>query len=203
MLPEVTFSLVFFLVCMGAYTIAAAIWDIRFKKIPNKLTIPVFGVGIVYQAVFNGLPGLLDGGLGFLLGFGLLFLLWMIGSGGGGDVKLMGALSVWLGFRLTLMVLVSSTLLAAFGTLLVIIKAMFSKGVYATKDQYLATGKTPKGKKPKKETLDQRLRRRPMGYAVPVALATWLVVVWQLPEYPWVGNENAEPEVPAQVSSAN
>lgn len=189
MLPEFSVGLVVFLVCVGAYTITAAIWDIRVKKIPNKLTLPFFGLGIVYQLAFHGFAGLAEGGLGFLVGFGLLFLLWMIGSGGGGDVKLMGGLAMWLGFKLTLMVLVGSMFVAIIGTGFVIVSSVFSRGLYNTKDKYLATGKLKKGEKPKKETLEQRQNRRPMGYAVPVALATWTVVVWQLPEFPWIGGK--------------
>lgn len=47
-MPEITPQLIVFVLCVGAYTIAAAIWDIRIKRIPNKLTLPVFGLGIVY-----------------------------------------------------------------------------------------------------------------------------------------------------------
>jgi len=189
MLPELTFSLVVFLIGVGAYTVTAAISDIRIKKIPNKLTLPFFGAGIVYQLVFHGLAGLGEGFFGFAVGFGLLFLLWVIGSGGGGDVKLMGGLSMWLGWKLTIMVLIGSVAFAAVGTFGVIVYSMFSRGVYDTKDKFLATGKLKKGEKPKKETMTQRQHRRPMGYAVPVALATWVVVVWQLPEFPWIGKK--------------
>lgn len=182
----VTPQMVVFLICIGLYTIAAAIWDIRVKRIPNKLTLPVFGLGIVYQLAFNGLPGLKDGGLGFLIGFGLLFVLWMIGSGGGGDVKLMGALSVWLGFRLTLYVLVSSALLASAGTFFVICYSFMTKGNSQTKDQFFATANIQPGEPRKVETREKRISRRPMGYAVPVALATWAIVLWNLPRFPWV-----------------
>ena len=84
---------------MVAFTAVAAGWDLREKRIPNKLTLPVFFAGWIYQAVYHGWGGLADAGLGFLVGFGVLFVLWFIGGGGGGDVKLMGALSVWMGFR--------------------------------------------------------------------------------------------------------
>lgn len=186
-MPQLSLQLVVFLVCVGAYTIAAAVSDIRVKRIPNKLTLPVFGLGLVYQLAFNGLPGLLDGVLGFAIGFGLLFLMWMIGVGGGGDVKLMGGLSVWIGWRLTGMVLLGSTLTASVGTFGVILYAMFSKGLYGAKGQYVGTGKTPKGEQPRKETTEQKQARRAMGFAVPVALATWAIVVWHLPTFPWVG----------------
>ena len=200
MLPEMSVQLIVFLICVGAYTLAAAIWDIRVKRIPNKLTLPVFGLGLVYQVAFNKVDGLLAAAAGFAAGFGLLFVLWMIGSGGGGDVKLMGALGVWLGGKLTLMVLVGSTLMAAIGTFFVIVFKATRHGVWASKDRYMATGKLKKGEKPKKETLEQKQKRRTMGYAVPVALATWLVVAWQIPKFPWM---TAEPEQqPVAAASA-
>jgi prepilin peptidase CpaA len=200
MLPEMSVQLIVFLICVGAYTLAAAIWDIRVKRIPNKLTLPVFGLGLVYQVAFNQVDGLLAAAAGFAVGFGLLFVLWMIGSGGGGDVKLMGALGVWLGGKLTLMVLVGSTLMAAIGTFFVIVFKATTHGVWASKDRYMATGKLKKGEKPKKETLEQKQKRRTMGYAVPVALATWLVVAWQIPKFPWM---TAEPEQqPVAAASA-
>ncbi|MCA9079524.1 MAG: prepilin peptidase [Planctomycetaceae bacterium] len=85
----------------GIFTAAAAVWDTRTRRIPNFLTLPMFGLGWVFQIVMSVLYGwehLASGFLGFAVGFGILFLLWFVGSGGAGDVKLMGALSVWLGF---------------------------------------------------------------------------------------------------------
>ncbi len=182
----VTPQMIVFLICIGLYTLTAAIWDIRVKRIPNKLTLPVFGLGIVYQLAFNGLPGLKDGGWGFFVGFGLLFLLWMIGSGGGGDVKLMGALSVWLGYWLTLYVMITSAVLAAVGTFFVICYSFMTKGNSKTKEQYFATANIEPGQPRQAETRDKKISRRPMGYAVPVALATWAIVLWNLPRFPWV-----------------
>jgi hypothetical protein len=51
----------------------------------------------------NPLWGILDGVLfalvGFLAGFGFFFLLWIFSVGGGADVKLVGAVGAWLGYR--------------------------------------------------------------------------------------------------------
>jgi len=169
---------------VGAFTAAAAFWDWRFWRIPNKLTLPTFALGWIYQAVFNGLPGLADAGLGFLCGFGVLFILWMVGGGGGGDVKLMGALSVWLGYQHTLVVLIVSTLLVIVGTGSIMLWSVLSQGFRKTQDRYLATGKAVKGEPVRTETVKQRQSRRVMGYAVPVAVATWLVMLFNLPTLP-------------------
>ncbi|MBX3440530.1 MAG: prepilin peptidase [Planctomycetaceae bacterium] len=170
---------------VGAYTTAAATWDWRHWRIPNKLTLPTFALGWVYQAVFHGWAGLGAAALGFLCGFGVLFVLWIVGGGGGGDVKLMGALSVWLGFSLTLNVLIASTLMVIFGTAAVLIWSMLTSGIRKTQDRYLATGKT-QGTEPRGAStrVAERQQRRVMGYAVPVALATWLILLYQLPTLP-------------------
>lgn len=134
-------------------TLAAMVWDYRARRIPNALTLPAFFLGVAYQAAFRGLPGLTDAGLGFLIGFGTLFVLWLIGGGGGGDVKLMGALSVWLGAKLVTEVLIVSVILVWLAALFYFI---FRKDGQDTSD--------PK-------------RRQVIAFAIPAGLATWLIVM--------------------------
>ena len=57
-MPEITLQLVLFILGVAGLTAAAAFWDIRERRIPNQLTLPVFGLGWLYQIYFNGLPGL-------------------------------------------------------------------------------------------------------------------------------------------------
>lgn len=148
----------------SVFTAAAAAWDLRTRRIPNWLTLPVFAAGWIYQGVDRGWTGLADAGLGFLVGFGILFVLWVVGGGGGGDVKLMGALSVWLGLRLTMLVLIASTVLVICITLVVTAVAMVRGGF---KRQQLSA--------------EERRQRRLVPFAIPVALATWIVIAWKLP----------------------
>ena len=122
--------------------------------------------------MFQGWNGIGDGLLAFGIGFGALLVMWLIGGGGGGDVKLMGALSTWLGVKITLYVLVFSTLFVVLGTVGAIVYSVSLTGVRRWKAKYLATGKANK----QPETLDERRQRRIMAYAVPVALATWWVM---------------------------
>ncbi|MBI1345611.1 hypothetical protein GC163_04920 [bacterium] len=169
--------LVFVAAILGLTT-TAAYTDIRRRKIPNWLTIPFFVAGWVYQAWFHGWAGLSDGGLGFAIGFGTYFVLWAVAGGGGGDVKLMGAISVWLGFRLTLYLMVVSTLLVVIDSVVVTLYTVLRFGVRQFKKQYLATGKTDANGKPIfEETTEQRRQRRILPFAVPLALAAWLVML--------------------------
>lgn len=170
----------------AVFTAVAAGWDLRTRRIPNKLTFPTFVAGWVYQAIDRGWTGLGDAALGFLVGFGILFVLWIIGGGGGGDVKLMGALSVWLGFRLTLLVMIVSTAMVLGITVAVFVWSVVTRGIRASQSKYLATGKltskqVQSGKEVAVETVQQKQQRRVLPFAVPVALATWAVIAWKLP----------------------
>jgi len=159
-------------VAMVVFTTVAAAWDLREKRIPNKLTLPMFFAGWVYQIAFHGWAGVLDGMAGFAIGFGVLFVLWFIGGGGGGDVKLMGAMSVWMGFQMTLLVLVASTATVVLLTLGAVAWGIMNRGMRKTQERL-------KGKVG--ETRVQKQARRILPYAVPVALATWLVLAWKIP----------------------
>lgn len=179
-MPQLSLASWILVVVVALFTAVAAIWDYRQHRIPNNLTLPVFFAGWIYQGVFHGWAGIGNAATGFLVGFGVLFVLWIVGGGGGGDVKLMGALSVWLGYRLTLLVLMSSTAAVIVGTMLIIVWSVFSKGVRSMKTEYLAKGKTADGQA-KPETAEDKKRRRIMAYAIPVCVATWIVMAWKLP----------------------
>ncbi|SFJ16546.1 A24 family peptidase [Planctomicrobium piriforme] len=179
-------SSIVLIVAVSLFTAAAAFLDLRTKRIPNKLTLPMFFAGWVYQIIVSFMYGwehLGSAALGFLVGFGLLFVLWFIGGGGGGDVKLMGALSVWLGLKMTLSVLFISTLLVLLATCGVVVWNITKFGMRRTREKYLATGKTPVGTVVRSETRDDKQKRRVMAYAGPVAVATWLVLIWNIPQF--------------------
>ncbi len=167
------------IVCASAFTLAAAVIDYRIHKIPNYLTLPAFALGWVYQLTFYGLPGLLDGLAGFAVGFGMYFVLWLIGSGGGGDAKLAGAVSVWLGFNRTIAMIICSTVFVILGTGFVMLWSMLTKGVYKTKNQMLP-GSDVKNKK-RLELLKINRGRLGMTFGLSVALGTILVAAIDVP----------------------
>ncbi len=157
------------LAATAVLTLVSMAWDFRERRIPNVLTIPAFFAGLIYQAAFHGWPGLTDAGLAFALGFGTLFLLWMLGGGAAGDVKLMGALGVWLGASLTLQVLFLSVVfvwLAAAGSFIL---RLFRKPAGTSAE---TTPPEQGGPRPKP--------RHMVAFAIPVGLATWLVMFAQI-----------------------
>ncbi|MCG2771513.1 MAG: A24 family peptidase [Desulfobacterales bacterium] len=75
--------------------------DLRTRRIPNYLTLGTAVAGLAYNFMSQGLPGLVSGILGMLLGFALLILPYLWGGMGAGDVKALAALGAWLGPKLT------------------------------------------------------------------------------------------------------
>ena len=178
---EWTLQHIVFILGVGLLTGIAVYTDTKLWKIHNKLTVPFFALGLIYQIAFWGWgsPGLLDGLAGFAVGFGTYLLLFMVAGGGGGDVKLVGALSVWLGLKLTVWMMVASTLIVIFDVAAITLYKVLRHGMRKWKRDYLATGKVDaKGKVVlKQETLTQKQKRRILPFAIPVAMATWLLML--------------------------
>lgn len=179
-MPDLQLPQIILIVFISALTAVAAVTDLRTRRIPNLLTVPAFGLGLVYQLVFHPyadtiVGSLMNAGSAFALGFGALFVLWLIGGGGGGDAKLMGAISVWMGWRMTVAVLILSTVFVLAGTFAVVVYNGLARGFAKTKQRFTASESS---RRIGFETMKDKQNRRIMTYAFPVALATWVVLFW-------------------------
>lgn len=161
---------VVFLTIVVAFTLVCLVWDVRTRRIPNWLTVPVFALGIVAHTAWGGWTGLKFSLAGFGTGFGVLFALWVIGGGGGGDVKMMGALGAWLGAWLTIEVFIASAVVTIFivsGGILY--AALTGRDRKTAKDKKKASSDGGKGTSP---------ARRVLPYAVPLSVGTWAVLAY-------------------------
>ena len=80
-------------------SLAAAAFDLRSRRIPNRLTGATLACGIVWAVFAAGWAGLGDGTLGCVLLAFPYVLLFIFAGGGAGDAKIMGAIGMWLGVR--------------------------------------------------------------------------------------------------------
>jgi prepilin peptidase CpaA len=77
--------------------LAAAVWDVRTRRIPNRLVIPFLVAGLVFNASRYGMAGFGKsmGGIG-LAAVAAGVLCWLRGMGMG-DLKLCAAVGAWIG----------------------------------------------------------------------------------------------------------
>jgi prepilin peptidase CpaA len=123
--PNHEFAWAFGVVLLGG--LAAACWhDLRTLRVPKTVSVGLLAAGVAANlargawvgshgaevwtlgpngAAVGALDALLFAVAGFGVGFGLFFLLWVFGVGGGGDVKLAAAVGAWVGPRVFLFVL--------------------------------------------------------------------------------------------------
>jgi prepilin peptidase CpaA len=92
-------------VVIGA-SLVAAIFDLRQGRIPNALTLPLLGIGLIIVTWLGGLAALAESAGACALMALPYVLLFIFVGGGAGDAKLMGAIGSWLGFRYGLLALI-------------------------------------------------------------------------------------------------
>jgi prepilin peptidase CpaA len=201
--PDPVFAWIYFLV-LATLTAIAAVVDLRQTRIPKGLTLTALGLGVAFSmargawlgasgqvqkvlwlpvennAWLGALDGLLFALVGFLLGFGLFFVMWILGTCGGGDVKLFAALGTWGGGTLTVLLLAVTI---GFVVLLSVIRLAWlalHQGAKPAARDFSMRGAARKGKKAGKQGYAESptSRRRLMTYSLPVALSVIVVFLW-------------------------
>jgi prepilin peptidase CpaA len=189
----------------------ASVTDLRTGIVPKWLTITALSLGVIMNIVrgallgsqgqelwrletgsawLGGLDGLLFSLTGFLVGFGVFFVMWVLGTCGGGDVKLLAALGAWLG-----PVLVVWVIFASVGVLMALVLLKLLNGGFSF--QGVQKNVPKPGRKDKKQQAAPPALRRGvlrMTYSFPVALATAVVLYLFL----W-----AELQLPAPTTHLN
>jgi Flp pilus assembly protein protease CpaA len=171
--PDPLFGWIFYLTLAGLLAWAAYV-DWRLLTIPKPIVFITLGLGLAlnlarglglgrqgwpgtllgWTGAFGGAAdGLLFAVAGFAVGFLLFFALWLLGTCGGGDVKLFAALGAWLGPLWTIYILIGSYLIILFGFVLLGWLSHVAR----------------RGLKPRKQQI---------AYSFPVALAVLVILLW-------------------------
>ncbi|MGA2496656.1 MAG: A24 family peptidase [Tepidisphaeraceae bacterium] len=102
-----------------AMLVVAAAADLRLRRIPNWLTLPLMLAGLTQSCTAAATVAPLASLLGLLAGGGLSLPMFVWGVRGGGDVKLLAATGTWLGPKGVLLVYLVA---AVAGMLLVLLQ---------------------------------------------------------------------------------
>jgi prepilin peptidase CpaA len=167
----------------SVFALVAAGFDIRSFRIPNLLTVPFLLSGIVYHAANTGVAGLVSSLLGAFFGFGVLFLLYLMGGMGAGDVKLMAGVGAWLGMPLTVYAFgVAGLAAGAYSVVVVLWQGRFRDTLVAFRVGLFRLWTVGKhlGAQDRVESLVKQpgRRRRLIPFAMMVALAMVVVLAW-------------------------
>jgi prepilin peptidase CpaA len=100
----------YLLICAFVFAVVGSVEDARTRKIPNRLTYFGLIAGLFLRFFMLGWPGLTAGLTGTLVGGGIFFFLFLLGGMGGGDVKLMAAVSAWAGVTEIVNLLIAAAL---------------------------------------------------------------------------------------------
>lgn len=101
--------------------IIAFITDVKSMTISNKVTVPAMVLGVLVHTLMDGRTGFWMSVQGGVIGFGIMFLMYLCGAVGGGDVKLFGAIGAWVGTYLTLTTMMYSIFVAGFIGVLILL----------------------------------------------------------------------------------
>src|ERR1700691_6104168 len=107
-------------ILLGTLVLIAAIFDIRFRRIPNWLVLAGITVGFTWNAYSSGWSGLGRAAAGLGLGFVLYFPLYLIRARGAGDVKLLAAVGAIAGPLNCLWIFLSTAILGGIIALLLL-----------------------------------------------------------------------------------
>lgn len=184
--PNLGFAWVWLAILAGLL-VYAAICDLRTTVIPKWLT---FGVmvpaGLLFNAIrvawlatletptwpiataspaVGAIDGLISSLIGLAFGFAFFTLLWIMGSAGGGDVKLFAAIGTWVGFTSSIYIIVV-TLIVVGGLLL------------AQSFRLILSGEFRKLRR-RGPRADGKPVKRLITFALPLAISTLIVVAWK------------------------
>ena len=200
--PNPVFAWVWLALLMTAVGVAAYT-DTKRAKVPNLLVVVTLIAGLLMNVIrgmwhaainqagadpkhrawlfetdsvwLGGLDGLLFGLIGFAVGFGVFFLVWMLGLIGGGDVKLFAALGGWLG-----MLHLGMAWLLSVGVLILWALAKLLTVGFRPKKMQAAIKQLQKAEDVAREAASKPggSKKMRVTYSLPIAVAVLLLSLW-------------------------
>jgi prepilin peptidase CpaA len=159
----------------------AGMTDFRARRIPNWLCGALAAAGLIASCLDGSRVGPAGASLGLLLGLAIMLPQFALNALRGGDVKLMAAIGAWVGPTAILLIFVVQALV---GMVMVVVQCAWQKrltrlfrnsAVLAIHAAHVGD----LGLRSMEETGNAcRSADRPLPYAVPVLVATLMVLLW-------------------------
>ena len=152
----------------------AAVFDYRYHKIPNMISLSGWIIGPVLYMVSDALPGVLSSVYGFLLIFAFTIPLYVIQWMGAGDVKLMSGVGAIVGIEYAPAVFLGIvTTGAVMGVVMLLYKKLFKDSF----QRYAGMlGVSLVLKRPTYLVPNELENKVIMPYAIPIAVGTFLSI---------------------------
>lgn len=163
--------------------IGAAVYDMRYRRIPNWLNVTGAILGLAMNAwlIADGRPwpGLLFSLKGLALGFGAYFFLYALRAMGAGDVKLMAAIGALVGWEDWVGIFVITAVVGGFSAILLSIWKGRLKHTLFNVGFILSEFKSGRPAYLKNEELDvksSKALRQPHGVVIAVGTIAYLLI---------------------------
>lgn len=128
--------------------------DLKFRKVPNKITMPMALTGILLSILHSGLEGLFFSMGGLVFGLLIFIIPYMLGGMGAGDVKLMASIGALMGWRFTMWTALGAALA---GGVMVILYMAYKKELGYTLFKAVGILMIPLGKKIYERTFSPKI----------------------------------------------
>lgn len=134
----------------------AVYFDLKIRKVPNKITAPIALTGLMISLVGSGYQGLLFSVIGMIFGLLIFIIPYLMGGMGAGDVKLMASIGALMGWEFTMRTALGAALS---GGLMVILYMAYKKKLGNTLLKALGILIVPIAKSIYKKTFSPKLER--------------------------------------------
>ena len=152
----------------------AAIFDYRYHKIPNVISLSGWVIGPVLYALSDALPDMSSSIYGFLLIFAFTFPLYVMQWMGAGDVKLMASVGAIVGIEHAPTVFFWILITGAIMGIAMLLRNRLFKDSFQRYGAMLGISLTLK--KPTYLAPNEQEKKVIMPYAIPIAVGTFLSI---------------------------
>jgi prepilin peptidase CpaA len=116
------------------FTIVAAIMDIRFKRISNRLIVTGLGVGLIRRLLLEGTTGFWVGAIQIILPVVFLYLFFLIGALGAADIKLLSLIGGFVNFKELVACVVAAFVIGAIWSFVRLLRIGFGRLLHVKKE---------------------------------------------------------------------